>query len=68
MKFLLQPLHLYCGLNKIRDNIGNWREQIHRVEKDILKVAVRYSVQGEKTERGKLRVLREPERVQGMVT
>jgi hypothetical protein len=31
-------------LGKFRDSDGNWREHIERLEKDILKVAVSYSV------------------------
>jgi len=42
-------------LDKFRDNVGNWREQIQRVKEDILKVAVLCSMQEDETERGKLR-------------
>jgi len=54
-------------LNKFRDNVGNWREQIQRVEVDILKVAFRYSVQEDETERNELKVKRQ-ESVEGNVS
>jgi hypothetical protein len=41
-------------LDTYRDKYGNWTEHIQRVEEDKLKVAVRYSVQGDERERGKL--------------
>jgi len=46
-------------LDKFIDKDGNWREQ--RVEEDKLKVIVRYSVLGDETERGKVKVEREQE-------
>jgi hypothetical protein len=51
-------------LGKFRDKDGNWREQIERLEEDILKVAVSYSVQEDETERRKVRVEREWEWVE----
>jgi len=33
------------------DNHHNWREHIQRLEKDILKVVVRYSEQNDETQR-----------------
>jgi len=38
-------------LVKFRDKDGKWNEHIQRVEKDIPKVAVRYSVQKDERER-----------------
>ena len=46
---------------KFRGNDDNWRDQTQRVEEDRLKIAVRYSVQEDETERGKLRFVREQE-------
>ena len=43
----------------MRDNDGNWRGHIERLEEDIPKVAVSYSVQEDETERGKLRFERD---------
>ena len=54
-------------MGKFIDKRGNWREQIQRVEEDILKVAVSYSVQESERERGKLRVEREQEWVEWTV-
>jgi len=54
-------------LNKNGDNVDNWCEQIRPLKENILKVAVRYSVQEDETEREKLRVVREQERVEGTV-
>jgi hypothetical protein len=48
-------------LDKFRDKDGNWTEYIQRVEEDMLKVAVRYNVQEDDTERGKVRVERQQE-------
>jgi septum formation topological specificity factor MinE len=52
-------------MNKLRDNHSNWREQLQRLEEDILKVVVRYTVQEDETDRGKLGVEREKELVEG---
>jgi len=46
-------------LDKFRDNEGNWREHIQRVEEDKLKGTVSYSVQEGETERGKVRTERQ---------
>jgi len=54
-------------LGKFIDKGGNWKEYIQRVEEDILKVAVSYSVQEGDTEEGKLRVDREREWVEWTV-
>jgi len=48
-------------LVKFRDNDGNWRDLTQRVEEDKLKIAVRYSVQEDEIERGKVRIVREQE-------
>ena len=52
-------------MDKFRDKVGNWRRQIQRVEEDILKVAVCYSVQEDETDRGKVKAEREQERDKG---
>jgi len=54
-------------LGKFRDNDVKWRENVQRLEKDIPKGAVIYTVQGGETERGKLRVWKERFRVDGTV-
>jgi hypothetical protein len=56
MTFFWQHLNKFWGLDKFRDKVGNWREHNKRVEKDIPKVAFRYTVQEDETERYKLRV------------
>jgi hypothetical protein len=56
MKFLQKQLNILQGLYKFIDKDCNWTEHIRRVERGILKVAVRYSVQRDETERGILRV------------
>jgi len=48
-------------LGKFRDEDGNWRENIDRLEKDILKVSVSSSVQECETERFKVSFEREQE-------
>jgi hypothetical protein len=48
-------------VDKFSDNHRNWREQLQRLEEDIAKVDVRYTVQEDETERGKVRVEREKE-------
>jgi hypothetical protein len=40
-------------LDKFRDKDGNWRENIQWGEEDVLKVAVRYSLQGDERDREK---------------
>jgi hypothetical protein len=68
MKFLRQHLNKSLGLDKFIDKDGNWRENIQRVEEDKLKLAVRYSVQGDERERGgKVRVERKQEWDEGTV-
>ena len=67
MKLFWQQLYVFWGLNKNGDNVDNWCEQIRPLKENILKVAVRYSVQEDETEREKLRVVREQERVEGTV-
>ena len=61
MKFCWQRLNTSWGLDRFIDKGGNWTEHIQRVEEDIPNVAVRYSVQGDEWERGKLRGEREQE-------
>jgi hypothetical protein len=56
MKFPQQKLNIPSDMYKFIDKDGNWTERIQRVEEDIPKVAVRYSVQENETKRGKLRV------------
>jgi hypothetical protein len=53
-------------MDKFRDKDGNWRENIQRVEEDIPKVAVSYSVQEDETERGKLKLEREKNGSKGL--
>jgi hypothetical protein len=53
MKFLWQQLNISWGVDKFRDKDSNWRENMQRVEEDIPKVAVSYTVQEDETERGK---------------
>jgi len=43
----------------LRDEDGNWRENIQRVEEDIPKVAVSYALQEDEAERGKVKFGRE---------
>ena len=45
IKFLWKQLNITWGLDKFRDKVGYWREQIQRVEEDILEVAESYTVQ-----------------------
>jgi hypothetical protein len=52
-------------MDKFRDKDGNWRENIHQVEKDIPKLAVSYTLQEDETERGKMKFEREEEWVEG---
>jgi hypothetical protein len=47
-------------------NDGNCREQIQRVEEDIPKVAVRYSMQEDETKRGEVGVEREQKGSKGL--
>jgi len=54
-------------LDRFIDKGGNWTEHIQRVEEDIPKVAVRYSVQEDETEKGKVRVERVQEWDEGTV-
>jgi hypothetical protein len=54
-------------LDKFRDKDADWREHIERVEEDKLKVAVRYRLQEDETERGEVRVERVTEWVDGTV-
>jgi hypothetical protein len=53
-------------MDKFRDKDGNWRESIQRVEEDIPKVAVSYSVQEDETERGKVKLERERNESKGL--
>jgi len=46
-------------MDKFRDEDGNWRENIQRVEEDIPKVAVSYALQEDEAERGKVKFGRE---------
>jgi hypothetical protein len=46
-------------LEKFRNNDSSWREHIQRVEEEIMKDVVRYTVQEDDRERGKLRDERE---------
>jgi hypothetical protein len=43
-------------MNTFRDIDGNWREHIQRVEGDMPKVAVSYTLQEGVTERGKVKL------------
>jgi len=45
-------LNIFWCLFKFTDKEGNWREDIQRVEEDIVKFAVRYSVQEDEWQRG----------------
>jgi len=40
---------------KFRDKDGNWNENNRRVEEDIPKFAVRYTLQDDETKRGKMK-------------
>ena len=51
----------------MRDNDGNWRGHIERLEEDIPKVAVNYSVLEDDTERGKVKLEREQGWFQGPI-
>jgi len=69
IKFFLQQLSVSWGLDKFRDKDGNWRGHIQRVEEDIPKVAVCYSVQDDECEStregAKVKVEREQESEKG---
>jgi len=52
MKFFWQKLNIFWCLFKFTDKEGNWRKDIQRVEEDIMKFAVRYSVQEDEWQRG----------------
>jgi len=56
MKLLWKQLNKFWVLDKFRDENGNCKEHNLRVEEDIPKTAVSYTVQEDETERGKLRV------------
>jgi len=56
MFFLWQQLNISWGLDKFRGNVGNWREHIQRLEEDIRKVAVRYTLREDETLKSKLRL------------
>ena len=55
MEFLWQQLNISWSKDKFRDNDGNWRENIQRVEEEKPKVAVSYAVQEDEAERGKVK-------------
>ena len=55
------------GLVKFRDKDVNWRGHVVRVEENILKVSVSYSMQEEETESWKVNVEREQEWVEWTV-
>ena len=46
-------------MDKFRGKGGNWIENNQRVEQDILKFVVSYSMQEDETERGKLKLEKE---------
>jgi hypothetical protein len=46
-------------VDKFRDKVGNWRENIQRVEEDVPKVAISYTVQEDESEKGKVKFERE---------
>jgi len=52
-------------MDKFRDKDGNWRENIQRMEEDIPKFAITYSVPKDETQGDKVKLEMEQEWVEG---
>ena len=52
-------------MDKFRDKDGNWRENLQRVEEDMPKFAITYSVLEDETEGGKVKLEMEQELYEG---